>query len=264
MLNSYAQTARSQNIDFCDPGIKCEEDCTIHNNTFTFVERNQGIHVLPFRYVFDLNYCRSKDRIVANGFRQEHGWPMLKTFPGRKPWRGSFFSLLGDPTLPRAASDGYGHCIIDWWLRWRHLNGGTSRLQESRSSEFGKHLAESILYTLMRLMAFWVYELLVIILRILCISHKPSTSVKYLIALRWETWNPVLLLFKSLPRSLPLAALLILLFKHHSGILLSCWFDWWFALVSILANQFVPFHRTVRLHWHLIGMKWSLCFVTIE
>ena len=77
---SYSEAMSPDNIDFWAPGIQREEDCIRENNTFTLVERQPGMHVLPCRYVFKVKNSGPKVRIVAKGFRQVHGVDYHETF----------------------------------------------------------------------------------------------------------------------------------------------------------------------------------------
>eukprot|EP00171_Calliarthron_tuberculosum_P001088 IDg1088t1 len=77
---SYTEATSSANIDFWAPGIKREEDSIRENNTFTLVEHQPGMHVIPCRYVFKVKNNTPKVRIVAKGFRQVHGVDYSETY----------------------------------------------------------------------------------------------------------------------------------------------------------------------------------------
>lgn len=73
VLQSYPQSASTHNFYFWGPGIMRDEHCIIDKNTFTLMERNLTIHVLPRSYVFKVKIGRSKARIIAKYFLKVYG-----------------------------------------------------------------------------------------------------------------------------------------------------------------------------------------------
>ncbi len=49
------------------PGIEREHDCLMRNKTWTLVQRQEGMHVLPSKYVFRVKNGGPKARLVALG-----------------------------------------------------------------------------------------------------------------------------------------------------------------------------------------------------
>ncbi len=77
---SYKKATTPENIDFWMPGIEREHDCLMRNKTWTLVRRQQGMHVLPSKYVFRVKNGGPKARLVALGCRQLYGVDYLETF----------------------------------------------------------------------------------------------------------------------------------------------------------------------------------------
>ncbi len=61
-------------------GILNEENAIRENKTFTIVERNVEMKVIPCRYVFNVKNGKAKVRIVAKGYRQTHGTDYFETY----------------------------------------------------------------------------------------------------------------------------------------------------------------------------------------
>lgn len=77
---SYKQATTPDNIDFWKPGIDHEHDCLVRNNTWTLVDRKQGMHVLPNKYVFRVKNDLPKTRLVVLGCQQVFGLDYYHTF----------------------------------------------------------------------------------------------------------------------------------------------------------------------------------------
>lgn len=77
---SYKVATSMENIDFWMPGIEREHDCLLRNKTWKLVNHEQGMHVLPCKYVFRIKNGAPKARLVALGCLQLYGVDYLETF----------------------------------------------------------------------------------------------------------------------------------------------------------------------------------------
>ena len=77
---SYTEATSPNNIDFWAPGIEKEHNALLENKAFVLVERQQGMNVIPCRYVFRVKGDQPKVRLVAKGFRQVHGVDYFETY----------------------------------------------------------------------------------------------------------------------------------------------------------------------------------------
>ena len=77
---SYKAATSLDMIDFWKPGIDREHDCLTRNKTWTYVDRQPGMHVLPSKYVFRVKNGGPKARLVVLGCRQLYGTDYTETF----------------------------------------------------------------------------------------------------------------------------------------------------------------------------------------
>ena len=77
---SFKAATTPENIGFWQPGIDREHECLIKNQTWSLVDYEPGMKILPCKYVFKIKETKAKVRLVALGCLQLSGIDYNETF----------------------------------------------------------------------------------------------------------------------------------------------------------------------------------------
>ena len=81
MPKSYKAATTPENIGFWQPGIDREHECFLKNRTWSLVDYEPRMKVLPCKYAFKVTEFKAKVRLVDLGCLQKLGIDYSETFP---------------------------------------------------------------------------------------------------------------------------------------------------------------------------------------